>query len=282
MAISFEKVSHEYSPNTNFSFMALRDIDLTIKPGVMTAIIGPTGSGKTTLVQHLNALLLPSAGVLRINERIIEAHKKNKDLKALRKQVGLVFQFPEYQLFEETIEKDLAFGPLNFGKTVQEAQAIARQCLQLVNIDTGYLQRSPLDISGGQKRKIAIAGILAIEPDILVLDEPTAGLDPSGAKEMMELFTALNRRLNKTVIIVTHDFDNVITYCQEVVLLQEGKVAYHDTVASLFGSAERLRDFSIEPPALIRLQQQLMAKGMKFDKYYFSTKELLAFLEKKL
>ncbi len=276
MAIRFKKVSHQYAPKTPMAFLALKDVDLDIEVGKMTAIIGATGSGKSTLVQHLNALLLPSSGQLEVNDKIIMANKKPKGIKALRKQVGLVFQFPEYQLFEETIERDLCFGPLNFGKTPTEAVALAKASLKMVNIAESFLERSPLDISGGQKRKVAIAGILAIEPDILVLDEPTAGLDPAGVQEMMKLFKTLNTQYHKTIILVTHDFDNVIHYCDNVVVLASGEVVYHDRVSALFSDDGLLDKFGIYPPALIRLQRQLKARGIKLTKVCLRDEELIA------
>ena len=274
MAIKFEKVNFEYAPKTVMAFMALKDVNLKISTGKVTAIIGATGSGKTTLVQHLNALLLPSSGKVTINNRIIEAHKKPRNLKELRKQVGLVFQFPEYQLFEESIEKDLCFGPINFGRSELEAKLIAKQCLKLVNLDESYLKRSPLDISGGQKRRVAIAGILAIEPDILVLDEPTAGLDPVGKDEMMRLFRKLNQDFKKTIIIVTHDFDNVISYCDDVAVMKEGRLVYHGEVQDLFSNDKLLEKHGIFPPAIVRLQQDLIKKGLKLEKRYFDISSL--------
>ena len=178
MSIAFRGVAHTYNSGTPFSYAALKNVDLTLEEGKITAIIGETGSGKSTLVQHLNALLLPTQGELEVCGKRISAKEKPKNLKELRKNVGLVFQFPEYQLFEESVEKDIAFGPKNFGASSEEASAIAKRILPYVGLGEEYLQRSPFELSGGQKRRVAIAGILAMDPNVLVLDEPTAGLDP--------------------------------------------------------------------------------------------------------
>ena len=224
MSIEFNKVGYIYSEKTPFEYAALHDVDLKFSEGKITAIIGATGSGKSTLVQHLNALLLPSSGKLNVLNFEIVAKQKATNLKALRSHVGLVFQFPEYQLFEETILKDLCFGPKNFGATDEEAQEKAIRALKLVGLDQSYLEKSPLDLSGGQKRRVAIAGILAMDPDVLVLDEPTAGLDPQGAIAMMSLFKELNQKFGKTVLVVTHDMEHVLNYCDEVVVMKKGEV----------------------------------------------------------
>ena len=183
MSITFDKVEHTYSSDTPFAYHALKGVDLVIPKGSMTALIGHTGSGKSTLIQHINALLLPTAGNIQIEDIMISATDKPNTLKPLRKKAGLVFQFPEYQLFEETILKDIIFGPTNFGVNEEEALKLAKETLKLVGLDESYLEKSPFDLSGGQKRRVAIAGILAMDPEILILDEPTAGLDPQGAKE---------------------------------------------------------------------------------------------------
>ena len=193
MPIEFRELSYVYSKDMPYAYKALKEINLEIEEGKINAIIGETGSGKSTLVQHLNALLLPSEGELEIAGYTIRANEKTKGLKYLRKKVGLVFQFSEYQLFEETILKDVSFGPKNFGVSEEEAIIKAKEALKLVGIDESMYEKSPLDLSGGQKRRVAIAGILAMEPEIIVLDEPTAGLDPKGSKEMIGLFRKLNK-----------------------------------------------------------------------------------------
>ena len=249
-----------------FSYAALKGIDLEIPEGKVTAIIGETGSGKSTLVQHLNALLLPSEGEVQILDKTITAGSKPKNLKELRRLVGLVFQFPEYQLFEETIEKDISFGPKNFGVSAEEAAQRAKEVLKVVGLDESYLQRSPFDLSGGQKRRIAIAGILAMNPDVLVLDEPTAGLDPQGASDMMQLFVDMNKKYGKTVLIVTHDMEHVLQYCEEVVVVQDGSIKKHCDVQSFFETVELLQELNINPPAVIRLREELIRRGFSIDR----------------
>lgn len=261
MSITFEKLGHEYNKDSIFSYVALKDVDLEIKEGIVTAVIGETGSGKSTLVQHLNALLLPTSGKLHIKGRTIESNQKPKQIKSLRKEVGLVFQFPEYQLFEKTIEEDVCFGPLNFNVPEEEAKKKAIEALKLVGLDESYLGKSPFDLSGGQKRRVAIAGILAMDPDILVLDEPTAGLDPQGAKDMMDLFIRLNKEFNKTVLIVTHDMEHVLNYCDEVVVVKDGNIHKQCEVNEFFQSTEILKELRINPPAIIRLREELIENG---------------------
>ncbi len=282
MSISFEGLEHVYSINTPFSFAALNGVDLNITEGKVTAIVGETGSGKSTLVQHLNALLLPTSGKLTILDRVINSTEKPEKLKSLRKDVGLVFQFPEYQLFEETILKDVAFGPKNFNINEDEAIVKAEEALNLVGIDKGYFEKSPLDLSGGQKRRVAIAGILAMDPKILVLDEPTAGLDPQGAKQMMSLFMRLNNELNKTVLIVTHDMEHVLNYCDEVVVMKNGKVHSHMKVDEFFMSVDLLKEMKILPPSVVSMKILLNEKGFNIPKNVLSIDELIQSIRKEV
>ena len=260
MPIRFEKVSHVYSDGTPFRYVALEDVDLEIREGAFTAVIGQTGSGKSTLVQHLNALLLPSSGTVYVMDRQIIAGTEPKKLKSLRKDVGLVFQFPEYQLFEETVLKDVAFGPKNFGAGPEEANKLAREALRKTGLDETFEERSPLELSGGQKRRVAIAGILAMKPKVLVLDEPMAGLDPAGAKKMMELFASLHKE-GTTVIMVTHDMEQVFRYCEEVIVMENGKPKIQTDIKTFFRDSSLCRELNILPPALIRMKDALREKG---------------------
>ena len=244
MPITFEHVKHVYSTGTPYQYDALQDINLNITENKITAIIGQTGSGKSTLIQHLNALLLPTEGTIHILDRTIDAKETPKKLKSLRGDVGLVFQFPEYQLFEETVLKDVAFGPKNFGCTEEEAIKKAKDALKLVGLGVENYEKSPLELSGGQKRRTAIAGILAMDPKIIVLDEPTAGLDPIGTVQMMELFYALNRKYNKTVLIVSHDMEQVYKYCDEVVVVEDGTIRFHDSTKKFFDNSELCRSMN--------------------------------------
>ena len=280
MSIKVENLSYIYNYKTPFEHSALKDINLEIGANKIIAIVGATGSGKTTLVQHFNALLLPSLGSLSVNGKKITADVKPKGLKELRKNVGLVFQFPEYQLFEETVIKDVAFGPKNFGASEEEALQLARKYLNIVNIEEEYFERSPLDLSGGQKRRVAIAGILALESETLVLDEPTAGLDPQGAYEMMQLFSHLNKVEKKTVIIVTHDMEHVLQYCEEVIVLDKGTVKGHYTVRDFFNQTNLLKDLSIEMPSLILLREKLIECGFKDLSEVLTMEELVNIVSK--
>lgn len=265
MAISFQKITYIYDAGMPYAHAAINDIDLELEEGKITAIIGETGSGKSTLVQHLNALLLPNKGRLVILDHEIESDKKNRGLKSLRKDVGLVFQFSEYQLFEETILKDVAFGPKNFGDDEETALNKAKKALKLVGIPESYYERLPLELSGGQKRRVAIAGIIAIEPKILVLDEPTAGLDPVGAMEMINLFISLNKNMGTTIIIVSHDNEVVYNYADNVVLMADGSVRYSGDTLSLFNNDELVKQFNLLEPRLVKLKRELREKGFKIN-----------------
>lgn len=264
MSIKCKNLGYIYGVDTPFEFHALKNVDLQIEDGSFTAIIGQTGSGKSTLIQHINALLLPTSGEISVDEYTISATQKPDSLKELRKKSGLVFQFPEYQLFEETIEKDIIFGPMNFGVAEDEAKEIAKQSLKMVGLSEDYLDKSPFDLSGGQKRRVAIAGILAMNPDILILDEPTAGLDPQGTKEMMDLFKKINK-IGKTVIIVTHDMNHVLQYCDHVIVMNEGKVEKKGTVKEIFQDSNYLNHLGIDLPLITNLIIDLNKKGFHLD-----------------
>lgn len=264
MSITFKEVDHTYSENTPFAYHAIKGINLTIPQGSMCALIGHTGSGKSTLIQHINALLLPTQGEIHVEDVIITATDKPSTLKPLRKKAGLVFQFPEYQLFEETILKDIIFGPKNFGISEEETIEIAKKTLKLVGLDESYLEKSPFDLSGGQKRRVAIAGILAMNPDILILDEPTAGLDPQGAKEMLNLFKEINKQ-GKTVIIVSHDMNQVLEYCDDVIVMNKGQIERHVPVSELFKETDYLTSLSIDLPTITSFILELNKGGFSID-----------------
>lgn len=275
MSITFKEVEHIYSENTPFAYHSLKGVNLKITDQSFTAIIGQTGSGKSTLIQHINALLLPTSGSINIDEYLITATDKPSKLKPLRKKAGLVFQFPEYQLFEETIEKDIIFGPMNFGVSEEEAKKIAHNVLKTVGLDESYLNKSPFDLSGGQKRRVAIAGILAMNPDILILDEPTAGLDPQGTNEMMSLFKRINES-GKTIILVTHDMNHVLQYCDEVVVMNHGKVEKHDTVTNVFKDSEYLNSLGIDLPIITNFIIKLNNQGFNLDSSINNIEQLIA------
>ncbi len=282
MPIVFKHINYVYSPNMPLETTALKDINLEIKDHSFMALVGHTGSGKSTLVQQINALLIPTSGSVDVGGFIVANKKdkktllkklkkenkdeylKNKDYKTLRKNVGLVFQFPEYQLFEETVIKDVTFGPKNFGYSEQEAMSLAKEALTLVGIDESLYQRSPFELSGGQKRRVAIAGIIALKPEILILDEPTAGLDPTGAKEMMDLFLKLYHQ-GKTLIMVSHDMDNVIKYATDVVVLSKGEIIKECKPYELFLDDSLIDSLSIEEPKCIKFAKELNTHGYHID-----------------
>lgn len=250
--IVFNNVDHVYNANSPFAVSALSNVSLNIPKGKITAIIGHTGSGKSTLIQHLNVLLRPTKGTITINGEKITHDSKNKNLKALRKQVSVVFQFPESQLFEETVLKDVMFGPLNFGVSEEEAERIAREKLSLVGLPENLYDRSPFDLSGGQMRRVAIAGVLALEPNVLVLDEPTAGLDPAGQKYMLEMFVNLHKEQNLTLVLVTHQMEDVALYADNVVVMENGTIAKSGAPLDIFSDESKLESLQLSLPQSLK------------------------------
>ncbi|MBF8970899.1 MULTISPECIES: energy-coupling factor transporter ATPase [unclassified Streptococcus] len=272
MGIRVSNVSYSYQAGTPFEGPALFDIDLDIVEDQYTAIIGHTGSGKSTLLQLLNGLLLPTKGHLQVGTLILEAGRKQKDIKQVRKKIGLVFQFPESQLFEETVLKDVAFGPQNFGISQEEADRIAREKLSMVGIQPEFFERSPFELSGGQMRRVALAGILAMEPEILVLDEPTAGLDPAGRKEFMQLFSDLHAQ-GIGIILVTHLMDDVANYADYVYLLSKGRLEAQGVPSELFQDVERMERLHLGLPKITRFALALRERGYPFDRLPTTLKE---------
>ncbi|MBZ6526990.1 energy-coupling factor ABC transporter ATP-binding protein [Aerococcaceae bacterium DSM 111021] len=250
--IVFNNVDHVYNANSPFAVSALSNVSLNIPKGKITAIIGHTGSGKSTLIQHLNVLLRPTQGTITINGEKITHDSKNKNLKALRKQVSVVFQFPESQLFEETVLKDVMFGPLNFGVSEEEAERIAREKLSLVGLPENLYDRSPFDLSGGQMRRVAIAGVLALEPNVLVLDEPTAGLDPAGQKYMLEMFVNLHKEQNLTLVLVTHQMEDVALYADNVIVMENGTIAKSGAPLDIFSDESKLESLQLSLPQSLK------------------------------
>lgn len=275
MDIKLHQVSYAYAKGTPFEKRALFDVNLTIASGTYKAIIGHTGSGKSTILQHFNGLLKPSEGVVSIGDVVIEAGKKVKELKPVRQKVGIVFQFPEHQLFEETVLKDIMFGPMNFGVSAEEAERRARELIQLVGLPDEVLEKSPFDLSGGQMRRVAIAGVLAMEPEVIVLDEPTAGLDPRGQKEIMDMFYELHNRRNLTTILVTHSMEDAARYADEVAIMHEGKCVIEGTPRELFANEDTLRKFRLELPRIVRFQHRLeQLIGFKLGRVCLNEEEL--------
>ena len=256
MPILIQELNYTYQLNSPFERVALRDVNLEIPSGALVAFVGHTGSGKSTLVQHINGLLKPTAGKVQVDDIIIEP-KRKQDLKALRKRVGLVFQYPEYQLFEETVLKDVMFGPMNFGHAPAEAERLAKDALRTVGLDEVFWSRSPFDLSGGQMRRVAIAGVLASQPDVLIVDEPTAGLDPQGRKQMLSLFAELHAQSGMTLLLITHDMDQVLEYTNRVVVMEEGQVAYDGEPMGLFRQETILRQFHLDLPHVLAFAWQM-------------------------
>jgi len=257
MDIKLQQVSFAYSVGTPFEKYALFDVDLNIESKTYQAIIGHTGSGKSTILQHFNGLLKPTKGQVHIGERIIEAGKKAKELKPIRQKVGIVFQFPEHQLFEETVLKDIMFGPMNFGVSEEEAERRAREGIKLVGLPEEVLEKSPFDLSGGQMRRVAIAGVLAMNPEIIVLDEPTAGLDPRGQKEIMDLFYKLHKERELTTILVTHSMEDAAKYADNIAIMHEGRCVLTGTPREIFSDSETLQKYRLELPRIVRFQRKI-------------------------
>ncbi|MGJ7913597.1 energy-coupling factor ABC transporter ATP-binding protein [Neobacillus sp. LXY-1] len=275
MDISLSHVEYRYQANTPFERLAIQDVSIDIPSGTYLALIGHTGSGKSTVLQHLNALLVPTSGSVKIGDQEIKARQKNKNLKPIRQRVGIVFQFPEHQLFEETVEKDIIFGPMNFGVSEAQAKQRARVALKQVGLGEEILEKSPFDLSGGQMRRVAIAGVLAMEPDIIVLDEPTAGLDPRGRKEIMDMFYALHKERQLSTILVTHSMEDAARYADQIVIMQQGKVVNKGTPEEIFTNPTELVKMGLDVPEVVRFQLKLEEKlGRQLGKIYLSIDEL--------
>lgn len=265
MGIALENVSFTYQEGTPLASTALLDVSLTIEDGSYTALIGHTGSGKSTILQLLNGLLVPSQGSVRVFDTLITSTSKNKDIRQIRKQVGLVFQFAENQIFEETVLKDVAFGPQNFGVSEEDAEQIAREKLALVGIDESLFNRSPFELSGGQMRRVAIAGILAMEPAILVLDEPTAGLDPLGRKELMNLFKKLHQS-GMTIVLVTHLMDDVAEYANQVYVMEKGRLVKGGKPSDVFQDVVFMEEVQLGVPKITAFCKRLADRGVSFKR----------------
>ncbi|WP_219968076.1 energy-coupling factor transporter ATPase [Streptococcus gordonii] len=261
MGITLKNVSYTYQAGTPFEGPALFDMNLEIKDGSYTALIGHTGSGKSTILQLLNGLLTPSVGSVTVNDIEITATSVNKDIKQVRKKVGLVFQFAESQVFAETVLDDVAFGPQNFGVSKEEAERLAREKLLLVGISEDLFSRSPFELSGGQMRRVAIAGILAMEPEVLVLDEPTAGLDPAGRKELMEIFQGLHED-GMTIVLVTHLMDDVANFADTTYVLEKGHLVKSGSPKDIFQDVEFMEKIQLGVPKITKFAQGLVEKGL--------------------
>lgn len=273
MEITFEHVTHSYDANSPMANLGLDDVSLKIDDKKFTAIVGQTGSGKSTLVRHINALLKPTSGKLTVGDRVITSETNNKNLKPLRKKVGMVFQFPESQLFEETVEKDIMFGPMNFGFSESDAKDAAHEMIELVGLSKDYLQKSPFDLSGGQMRRVAIAGVLASNPETIILDEPTAGLDPVGRHEIMDLFKNLQSK-GRTIILITHNMDDVANYADEMAVMSQGKLVASGLPSDVFNNQDLLKNDLLTLPQSAQFAQSLAQKYFQFNKLPITIDEL--------
>lgn len=264
MSIKITNLTHIYAPDSPFESKAIDNVSLEINDGEFIALIGHTGSGKSTLIQHLNGLLKANEGQILINDFDITA--KDVSLVDIRKKVGLVFQYPEYQLFEETIEKDIAFGPRNLGLSEEEINLAVRYSMSLVGLDYEKSKdKSPFDLSGGQKRRIAIAGVLAMKPKILILDEPTAGLDPKGRDDILSNIKEIHEREKNTIILVSHSMDDVAKLADRLLVMNHGKVEFFDTPIEVFKNETRLKEIGLDVPQVLQLANQLREKGFEIS-----------------
>lgn len=284
MSIKIENLTHIYMPKTPFEKKALDNINLTIEDGEFLALIGHTGSGKSTLIQHLNGLLEASSGNILVDN--IDITNKETKLTDIRKKIGLVFQYPEYQLFEETIEKDIAFGPNNLGLSSEEVSNRVKKSMEMVGLDyEAYRNVSPFDLSGGQKRRVAIAGVIAMEPKVLILDEPTAGLDPKGRDDILEQIKILHQEYKMTIVLVSHSMGDVANLAERIVVMNKGKIALLGKPAEVFKNIDILESIGLAVPQVTYLMKALREKGFEVSDNIFTIEqgkdELLKILLKK-
>ncbi|MBW4875460.1 MAG: energy-coupling factor transporter ATPase [Paeniclostridium sp.] len=261
MSIIIENLTHIYNEGMPFASKALDNINLTIEDGDFVGLIGHTGSGKSTLIQHLNGILKPSTGKILINK--VDITDKNLNLTDIRKKVGVVFQYPEYQLFEETVEKDIAFGPSNLGLEEEEIRKRVKTSMEAVGLDYDvFKDKSPFELSGGQKRRVAIAGVIAMNPEVLILDEPTAGLDPKGRDEIFELIKMLHDEKNMTIILSSHSMDDMAKLVKNIIVMNAGKVEFMGSTRGVFENhSNRLKEIGLDIPQVLELCNKLREKG---------------------
>ncbi|WP_279095759.1 energy-coupling factor transporter ATPase [Lactobacillus taiwanensis] len=281
MSIKFKNVDYVYAPGTPFQTQGLSNISFEIKDGSFVAIAGHTGSGKSTLMQHFDGLLLPSKGSITIANQTITVDTPNKVLKEIRKKVGLVFQFPENQLFEETVLKDVMFGPLNFGFSEEKAKEQAIRWIEKVGLPAETMSKSPFELSGGQMRRVAIAGVMAYEPDILCLDEPAAGLDPEGQKQIFDIFRNY-QKLGHTVILISHNMDDISKYADDMLVLEQGHMIKHASPKEVFSDADWVKKHYLDEPAPSKLARSLQKVGFHFSSMPLTVESLVEEISKEL
>ncbi|MDO5413096.1 MAG: energy-coupling factor transporter ATPase [bacterium] len=272
--IIVEQLRHVYSAGTPFEVAAIEDIDLTIPQGQLVGIIGHTGSGKSTFIQHMNALLAPSAGKVCCGGQDINESKLSR--RDVKHQVGLVFQYPEYQLFEETVYKDIAFGPKNMKLSQEEIDQRVREAAGFVGVEEELFDKSPLELSGGQKRRIAIAGVIAMRPGVLILDEPTAGLDPAGCRQILDNICAYREKTGATVIIVSHNMDDVARIAERIIVFSHGRVVMDGSAGEVFSRAEELIEIGLDVPHATELAMALKKQGLPLPEGIYTHEQLLS------
>ena len=276
--ISVENLTHTYSVGTPFEQTAIRDVSVTLTQGESIFVLGHTGSGKSTFVQHLNALLQPTSGTVRIDGEDINRDKISR--RDVKRRVGLVFQYPEYQLFEETVAEDIAFGPKNMKLPKEEIDERVREAAGFVGVEESLFSRSPLELSGGQKRRVAIAGVIAMRPEVLILDEPTAGLDPIGSRTIMENIRNYREKSGATVLIVSHNMDDAARYCDRLIVFDHGTIRMDGTPEQVFAHTEELMDVGLNVPRAAEIAAALRRRGIPLEGAVFTHDQLLRALRR--
>ena len=289
MQISLKNVSYTYNYKTPYAREVLKDINLNVEKGSHTVIIGKTGSGKSTLIEHINGLLLPTQGEVLVNNVLITNPKSKKEkrelakkLKVLRQDVAVLFQFSEQQLFETSVLKDIIFAPLNYGISEERAISKAKELIKLVGLDKSYLDKSPFELSGGEMRKVALCGVLALEPKVLILDEPTVALDYKSREEIMTMVKKLKDELNMTIILISHNMNYVLEYADKVFVLKNGRINFEGTVEELFEDKQLLKENSLEQPELLKFYNKLQENNIKLDVFPRKYEDLIGALKNKI
>ena len=289
MQISLKNVSYTYNYKTPYAREVLKDINLNVEEESYTVIIGKTGSGKSTLIEHINGLLLPTHGEVLVNNVLITNPKSKKEkrelakkLKVLRQDVAVLFQFSEQQLFETSVLKDIIFAPLNYGISEERAISKAKELIKLVGLDESYLDKSPFELSGGEMRKVALCGVLALEPKVLILDEPTVALDYKSREEIMTMVKKLKDELNMTIVLISHNMNYVLEYADKVFVLKNGKINFEGTVEELFADEKLLKENSLEQPELLKFYNNLQENNIKLDVFPRKYEDLIDALKNKI
>ena len=289
MQISLKNVSYTYNYKTPYAREVLKDINLNVEKGSYTVIIGKTGSGKSTLIEHINGLLLPTHGEVLVNNVLITNPKSKKEkrelakkLKVLRQDVAVLFQFSEQQLFETSVLKDIIFAPLNYGISEERTISKAKELIKLVGLDESYLDKSPFELSGGEMRKVALCGVLALEPKVLILDEPTVALDYKSREEIMTMVKKLKDELNMTIVLISHNMNYVLEYADKVFVLKNGKINFEGTVEELFADEKLLKENSLEQPELLKFYNKLQENNIKLDVFPRKYEDLIDALKNKI